>query len=94
VDDVNTSQSGSQSVSLKTDISRAETVKKILTSTEETWKVLRDLISKDEQQKLRMLEEEWKILMIVKFSELVRELLDQVKAGQFQIREALRSIMM
>ncbi|KAA1138136.1 hypothetical protein PGTUg99_005538 [Puccinia graminis f. sp. tritici] len=75
-------------------MSRAETVKKILTSTEETCKVLRDLISEDEQRKLRMLQEERKVLMIVECSELVRELLDQVKAGQFQIREALGSLMM
>ncbi|WAR57754.1 hypothetical protein PtB15_8B807 [Puccinia triticina] len=75
-------------------ISRAETVKKILASTEETCKVLRDLISEDEQRKLRMIQEERKIPMIVECSELVKELLDQVKAGQFQIKEALGSLMM
>jgi len=75
-------------------IGPVETVEKILSSTEETCKVLRDLISEDEQRKIRMLQEERRVPMIMECSELVRELLDQVKAGQFQIKEALGNFVM
>ncbi|PLW05869.1 hypothetical protein PCASD_23868 [Puccinia coronata f. sp. avenae] len=75
-------------------ITAGETFKRILSSTEETCKVLRDLISEDEQRKIRMLQEERKVPMVMECSELVRELLDQVKAGQFQVKEALSSLIM
>jgi hypothetical protein len=75
-------------------ITAGETFKRILSSTEETCKVLRDLISEDEQRKIRMLQEERKVPMVMECSELVRELLDQVKAGQFQVKEALGSLIM
>ncbi|KAI9602282.1 hypothetical protein H4Q26_001569 [Puccinia striiformis f. sp. tritici PST-130] len=76
------------------EISRTQTIKKILASTEETCKVLRDLIVEDEHRKTRMLQEERRVPMIVECSDLVKELIDQVKAGQFQINEALGSLMM
>lgn len=72
-------------------ISRDEIIKNVLSSTEETCKVLRDLISEDERRKIRILREVRKVPMIVECSELVKELLDQAQAGQFQIKEALRS---
>ncbi|KNZ60010.1 hypothetical protein VP01_1626g2 [Puccinia sorghi] len=75
-------------------VSPVETVEKILSSTEETCKVLRDLVSEDEQRKIRMLQEERRVPMVMECSELVKELLDQVKAGQFQIKEALGNFVM
>lgn len=67
----------------------SETIKKNLTSTETTCNVLRDLIYEDEQRKIRLFQEGRKGPIVVECSDLVRELLDQVKAGQIQIKEAL-----
>ncbi|MBW0514263.1 hypothetical protein O181_053978 [Austropuccinia psidii MF-1] len=72
-------------------VSSTEIINKILASAAETCDVLKDLIREDERRKIRTLTSDRKLVMAIECSELVKELLDQIKASQVQIQEALES---